>query len=184
MSERDITASVQTEIAKDEVSPCLFAEFSFAGGDLRLWSGIGDKTWNSQTWQGVGYLGKVSVIEEAIEQAARGMDFQLDGIHSELIATVFSETYQGRAANVWLAFLNSSEAVIADPIGPFGYLMDTMQIDEGPETSSVLLRTENRLRLLEKSSNRRSTHEDQQIDYAGDLGYEFVPALQDKELIW
>ena len=32
--------------------------------------------------------------------------------------------------------------------------------------------------------NRRFTHEDQQERFSGDLGLEFVPDLQDKEIIW
>ena len=59
-----------------------------------------------------------------------------------------------------------------------------MKIDEGPETATIALNLENRLIVLDRAKERRYTHEDQQLSFAGDLGFEFVPDLQDKEIIW
>ncbi len=183
-SERTITAAVQTELAKAQIHPILLAEFEFVSQTLRLWSGAGDITWNGETWSGTGDFGTVTSVEETIALEAKGLDFRLDGIPAEVVSTVFGETYRGRPARLWLGFLDSARNVLADPIGPFGYLMDTMDIQEAPESASVVLHTENRLRVLNQSSSRRSTHEDQQIDYPGDKAYEFVASLQDKELTW
>ena len=59
-----------------------------------------------------------------------------------------------------------------------------MKIDEGAETASITLNVENRLIVFDRPKERRFTHEDQQNRFAGDLGFEFVPDLQDKEIIW
>jgi hypothetical protein len=62
--------------------------------------------------------------------------------------------------------------------------MDIMKIDEGPESATIVLSLENRLIALDRSKERRYTHEDQQLSFPGDKGFEFVPDLQDKEIIW
>ena len=38
--------------------------------------------------------------------------------------------------------------------------------------------------MLKRSRERRYTHDDQQIDFPGDLGFEFVPKLQELNLVW
>ena len=62
--------------------------------------------------------------------------------------------------------------------------MDIMKIDEGAESANITLNLENRLIALDRAKNRRYTHEDQQERFSGDLGFEFVPDLQDKQIIW
>ena len=51
-------------------------------------------------------------------------------------------------------------------------------------TATITLNCESRLIQLERPKNRRYTHEDQQERLTGDLGFEFVTDLQDKEIIW
>ena len=57
-------------------------------------------------------------------------------------------------------------------------------MDEGPESATITLNLESRLIQLERPKNRRYTHEDNKKDLPGDLGFEFVTDLQDKEIIW
>lgn len=184
MSERNLTATIETEIGQVEVSPAILVEMSFDGGTVRLWSGVGTLSWDSKTWTGTGYMGGISVIEETAALEARGIDLRLSGIPPETLALALGETYQGRPARVWIAFMDTDGAVLDDPLGPFGYLMDTMDIQDGTDTATVTMHAENRLRILDAASNRRSTDEDQKIDYPSDLGYEYVASLQDKELRW
>ena len=37
---------------------------------------------------------------------------------------------------------------------------------------------------LQRPKSRRYTKEDQQIDFPTDLGFDFVPELQDIQIIW
>ena len=50
--------------------------------------------------------------------------------------------------------------------------------------STVTLTAESRLRDLERVRTRRYTDADQQSRFPGDKGLEYVPSLQDKQLIW
>jgi hypothetical protein len=62
--------------------------------------------------------------------------------------------------------------------------MDVMNIQEGADTCLITLKLESRLITFEKSSNRMYTLEDQKVDFPNDIGFEFIPDLQDKEITW
>ena len=75
-------------------------------------------------------------------------------------------------------------AIIANPVIVFEGFMDTMNIVEGAETSTITLYVENKLIRLDSANERRYTLQDQLIDHAGDLGFEFVTDIQEKQLKW
>jgi len=62
--------------------------------------------------------------------------------------------------------------------------MDQMTIAEGPETSQIAMTVESRLIDLDRVRLRRYTSEDQKSRFPGDLAFDFVNDLQDKEIFW
>ena len=64
-----------------------------------------------------------------------------------------------------------------------GY-MDQMNIDEGPDTTTITLTVENKLVSLERPSGNRYTSALQREKHAGDKGLDFVVGLQTKKIIW
>ena len=66
----------------------------------------------------------------------------------------------------------------------FSGFMDQMNINEGPETSSIEITIENKLIDLERARNARFTSAYQKSIYPNDKGLEFVESLQDKEIVW
>ena len=180
---RGLTAGNVTEIAKQAVQPVLFIDMDFDSAALRVWSGVGSISWDSKTWLGAGHMGSISTIKETESIQAETLVLKLDGISSADIAITLTEPYQGRDVTVWLGFI-LNDAIIADPQQMFSGRMDVMEIDEGPETSSISVTVESRIIDLLKQKEWRYTHEDQQVDYPGDLGLEFVVDLQNKEFRW
>jgi len=181
---RTISALVEAESIKAAVQPVFFIEMDFSGGFVRLWSGYGSFTWNGQTWLGAGHLLEIDPMSETVDFVANGAAVRLNGIPSAMLAVALGENYQGRPATIYLGFLDSSNVIIADPLQLYKASMDIMEIDEGGETASISIRIESQAISLKRSKEWRYTHEDQLIDYPGDLGFEYVAGLQDKALIW
>lgn len=181
---RDLSASMQTEVDAAAVEPVFFVEMDFSSGFVRVWSGYGEFTWDAKTWSGVGHLGEIEPLSEGIDFVANGASLKLSGIPSDLISVALGEYYQGRAATIYLGLLDSAGAIIADPVPIYAANMDTMEINEDGETSTIIVRIESQAISLKRSREWRYTHEDQQIDYPGDLGFEYVAGLQDKEVLW
>lgn len=184
MGERAITGDVQTVIAGRVVTPVFFIEFEFLSDTLRIWTGFGSKDWDGKTWTGTGNLLGISGIQEGVALRANAVAFQLTGMPTSLISIALNETYQGRSAKMWLGFLDSSDAVIADPVQVFGGKMDVMAINDEGETATIQLSVESELADLERPRVRRYTDEDQHIDYPDDQGFKFVAGLQDKKINW
>src|SRR5690606_17159231 len=101
-----------------------------------------------------------------------------------MLALALGEHYQGRRARLWLGAMTEGGEIVADPIPIFAGRMDVMNIDEGSETSTIVMSAENQLIDLKRKDDLRYTDAAQQALYPGDRGLEFVAALQDRELIW
>lgn len=181
---RGLTTALKDQTLADSLTPVFFAFFDFQSGAVRVWSGLGSKVWDGNTYTGLGHLGTVSPIEESADVKANGVAFQLSGVPSSLIATVLGDNYQGRTVKLWLGALDSASAIIADPYQVFAGRMDNVEIDEGPETAVIRVFAESRLVDLQRSRERRYTHEDQQIDFAGDLGLKYMPTAQSTPFMW
>ena len=185
---RDITSAFKTAVTAGVVQPILATELDFSTGTLYFWNGYGDLTMtvrgSSQTFIGLGDLAGISAVTETTEIKASGITLTLTGVKSSLISEALSANYTNRNAYVYLGLFDSSKNVISDVYTLFSGKMDVLKINEQAETSTIELAVENRLISFERANERRFTHEDQQIDYSGDLGFEFVPDLQDKPIVW
>ena len=185
---RSITTAFKNAIKSSVVRPLIAVELEFSTGTLRFWNGYGDLSMTvrgaSQTFTGLGDLGGISAVSETTEIKASGISLTLTGVKSSLISAALSANYTNRNAYVYLGLFDSSKNIVSDVYTLFSGKMDVLKINEQAETSSIELAVETRLIAFERANTRRYTHEDQQVDFAGDLGFEFIPDLQDKEITW
>jgi hypothetical protein len=181
---RSLASLLLAEIAKQNVHPVIFAQAEFTSGTVHVWSGIDSISWNSQTWTGLGGFLAFSPITESTEVRADGVEVSLSGIKQSLLTSALSEIRQGRPAKIYFGCMDSSGAVIVDPYQCFSGRIDSCTIDEqidgnGEATCTITLMLENRLIDFQRSRERRYTNQDQQMEYPGDLGFEFVEQIQD-----
>lgn len=181
---RSLTTDLRDETLAAGLEPVFFAFFDFQGGAVRVWSGLGSKTWDGNTYSGLGHLGTVAPIEETADLKANGVAFQLSGVPSGLIATALGDNYQGRDVKLWLGALDAAGAVVADPYLLFAGRMDNLEIDDGAESATIRVFAESRMVDLRRSNERRFTHEDQQIDFPGDDGLDYMPTAQSTPFMW
>ena len=180
---RNLTAGVITELNAAEVQPFLLFQGEFNSGTIRAWSGIGNLSWNSQTWTGTGTLLTISAVQENSDTSANGITASLSGIPASLISLALSECSQGDLGYVYLGFIKNN-AIVSDPVLLFEGRLDIPAIEENGETAVVSISYESRLIDLDRPRESRYTNEDQQRAFPGDLGMEFVADLQDKNLVW
>lgn len=181
---RSVTSGFASAVAAGTVYPAILVEGNFDSGPLRLWSGIGNLTWNTYTWTGAGTLLGVETISEKGTVEALGTTVSLTGIPSSIISLALAEPYQGRLIRIYQALLDATGAVISDPDERFTGRADVMSISDDAATCTISMTVESRLIDLQRPRWRRYTNEDQQIDYPGDRGFEFVASIQDKPIKW
>jgi hypothetical protein len=152
----------------------------FDGGALRLWTGVGTRAIDGESYLGTGTWLGVSDIEETAEISAAGATLTLSGIPPELLSLALSEPYQNRVCRIFFGLVGNED----DMAEVFTGTMDRMDIEEGPETSTIALAVENRLLDLDRPRVRRYTNNDQQSRFPGDKGLEFVETVQDRQIFW
>ncbi len=181
---RELTAGLESETLADQLTPILFAEFEFSGGTVNFWTGFGDFSWDGKVWNGTGYFGGVSAIQEASGMRATGANFVLSGIPAEVISIALGEEYQGRPARLWFAALDSDAKLIDAPYKIFEGRMDIMEMAEAGELANITMSAESELIDLERAREFRYTPEDQSIYFPGDTGFDMVSQLQDANISW
>jgi len=189
---RDLTPTTLAAIDDDVVYPFFAVELMFDEGTfipigsttpkdriLRMWTGQGTFNDGVNDWVGAGNLLAISDIEETAEMSVRGATLTLSGVPSEILSLALSEPYQGRVCNIYFGI--SGENIFNQLFS--GY-MDQMNIEDGPETSTIELKVENRLIDLERARVARFTSAYQKSVYSGDKGLEFLEDMQDRPLTW
>jgi hypothetical protein len=161
----------------------LLAEFDFASGTVRFWTGYGQQTWNGVVWTGSGNFGGVSPIDETTTIGAATLSFTLSGVPSDIIALALGDAYRGKPCKLWLAAVNDS-GVIQGAYQIFGGRMDIMKIADSGTTCTITLNAENQLIDLGRARDVRYTDEEQQRLFPGDRGLEYVAKLSEQLIYW
>ena len=151
---------------------------------VRLWTGYGIITINSQQYLGSGELGSISSIGESDKIEAKGISLSLTGIPSNLITSAVYETYQNRDCSVYFGCLVNGELTV-QPYEIFTGLMDTFNISQNGTTSTISLSVESSLINLKRTKISRYTNEDQlALTNNTDTSLRYVADLQNKEILW
>lgn len=181
---RTVTTAVNNEFTAAKLSPFFAVEMDFSDGIVRLWTGYGSITIDSNTFLAGGDILSVSSVSENAEVQANGVTITLSGLSTSLVASALTTAYQGRDLNVYVGVLDSAGAVMADPIKVFAGKMDVMTVEDDGATANITITAESKLIDLERSRQRRYTSEDQKIDFPNDKGLDFIASLQDKSVVW
>jgi hypothetical protein len=158
-------------------------ELEWPGGTVRVWNGYGTFSWDSKTWTGTGDYGRIGPVGESRDLRANGVTLELSGIPSAVIDDVFANDAQGKAARIWLGELGNDGAFTVDPLKVFDGFIDNGSFRDSGATSTVTVQLEKEL-INRRVDGRRYTHEDQQIDAAGDRFFEYVPWLAANPLVF
>ena len=182
---RVVPSAILSALSNSEIEPFYAVDLAFNSGALRLWTGYGDKTINSQTYSGTGTLLTIDGLEEAGDLSARGTTLTLSGLANTVLTYALTEEYQGRLVTIYWG-LNG----VSDVVEVFSGYMDQMTIIDEPDSATIKLTVENRLITLERPNVRRYTSESHKAvrvskNLSGsDSFFDWVSGLQDKSVVW
>lgn len=183
---RTIGSNFSTQISSTQVRPFLAIKLNYST-PLRLWTGHGELTIDSEVYTGSSNIMAISDINETAEIKATGLRITFSGIPTSLISSALSETQQGISAQVYFGVLETSsnaQAIVDTPYEIFGGTIDAVAISEAGEVSTIEYSLENKLISLERPLDFRYTDQDQKHFFPNDKGLEFVDDLQDKKIVW
>jgi len=203
---RDLSAALSGSLEDNVVYPFFAIDLEFdSPNTLRLWTGYGTLVYEGVSYFGTGELLGISSVEETVEMAAKGATLTLSGVPSEVISLALQEPYQGRVCKINFGMFATDNLLQEDATSyillqdgakislesqqislteVFTGYMNQMNIEEGPDTSTIQLSVENKLVDLERPRVARYTSAYQKDKFNGDLGLDFVESLQDQKLTW
>lgn len=182
------TSAFNTALAAEHLEEVVFVELQFASGTVYVCTRDRDIAWNGQTWLGMGRVGSIEPVEEGAELEARAIVMTLSAIPAEMLAIALNPPdYKNRPARFWSGLLDTSSpsaiTVVADPVGPFLYRMDSLDFELG-ESGTVRLTAHSRLEDWQRPRIRRYNDADQQAQYPGDKFFEHTEAMAQAEFLW
>lgn len=182
MTQRTLPTGLDTALSAPEVAPIFLVELDWPTGTAYAWNGYHILNWNAINWQPTGDLGGISELKESADGAANGIQLSLSGVSSTRVAEAMANDSQGLPARVYFGVLTSTGFSI-DPYLAFDGLIDFASIVRQGETSTITVNCEKDL-YDDRSSVRRWNHEDQQIDFPGDLGFQYVAVIANQNFSW
>ena len=121
----------------------------------------------------------VRVWPRLVFQPGNNIDVTFDILGLQLEQGAERTAFQDRGTGAW-------SPMVSDPVLMFAGRLDAVRLNDDPEagTCTVGLTYESRLADLTTPRTLRWTHESQQLLYPGDMAFEYVAAIQDKEFTW
>lgn len=182
------TSAFNTALAAAHLEEVIFIELQFKAGSSYVCSRDRDISWNGQTWLGRGRVGNIEPLDEGSQLEARSIAMTLSAIPAGVLATALDPAeYKNRACKLWFGLIDTSLAtahtVVADPVGPFLYRMDSLDFSLG-ETGAVRLTAHSRLEDWHRPRMRRYNNDDQQAEYPGDKFFQYTEQMVSAEFMW
>jgi hypothetical protein len=182
---RILDSAVETGVTAQVVPYAIFAEFEFATGTLRMWSGLGTKSHDGEDWTGLGDLTGMGPVDETTEIGASALNFTLTSVKSSLRAIALADKYRGRVCRVWLAILDTDLSTVLGTYRIFAGRMNTMALTAASETmSTISLTVESRIVDLRRSRPSRYTAAEQKRIDASDTGLDRTAKIAERPLNW
>jgi len=177
--DRGASAGYLTELAKSAKQMCHLVQVIFDDEAFYLTDAYKNITYDGDEYIAEGHLLEFSDIDELTELQVSEVTLSLSGVDQQFVSAFLSHRYIDRTVKIYKALLDSSDALISDPILIFDGRMDKPRIRDNPDDgkSIVAVSATNHWVDFERKGGRRTNHEEQQLHFPGDMGFEFASEI-------
>jgi hypothetical protein len=179
---RTISASVITELAKDNFRLCHLVHFALSS-DIYVTDFGHDITYGGNTYLASDSLLGVASPQETQELRVGQVNVTVSGAEQSFISIFLNQNWINREATISRAVIAANGTVIGAPIVVFNGQITQFQIDEGNNSSDVTIALASHWADFDKKSGRFTNNNSQQYFFSGDLGFEYS-ANTVKDLKW
>lgn len=185
-------ATIEAALGGRTVRASFLVLFDFTSTPMRVWTGGGKITTGGNDWYGLGALGSISGLEQAVNGEAPETTFVLSGINSEIVSIArdeFELEARDRLVQVLIQFHNYEDdqplELFDDPYPVWAGRMQNARFElQGPSKRVITVNAESLFALRSRPAFSQYTDADQKARFSGDLGFEFVPGLVNKIVTW
>lgn len=147
MTDRGIGVTLRRELEDIGAWPIWIFKAELDSGDVRLWSGAGDLSFNLETYSGIGDFAQIVAFEESMNALATKITYKLSGIDTtgqsitgfrEAIGKDVNEPVRGKAIKLWIAALTSDGTVfVGTPFQIRSDVGDMITLIDRPEDGEL-----------------------------------------------
>jgi len=186
---RGLTSAVKTELATGDataIEPVFLFYLGFAtplyktNCSFNLTSSVSG---SSQTYTSDGFILGISTMSETTEPIKNSLKITISGVSQPIISIILNENIINDSVKIWQGFLDTSNALIADPYLLFDGTINQYSIEDDTKTALVGLELTSTWGQFEKVNGRNTSDTSQQRHFASDKGFEFS-ALTIRDIRW
>jgi hypothetical protein len=146
-------------------------------------SGIGNISYDGNTYLGVGDLGGISALRESEALGPAAVTLTLDGTDSDYITEALDSGNLYDKVTIYEGYRQDDGTLYDDPWIAWKGWFEYASVSLG-EQAIVEVTCQHDLSVLNEKDGGRYSDEDQQDAYTGDVGFEFVAATVGVKLVW
>lgn len=190
--------TIAAALAGKRLDMAFLVLFDFASEPMRLWRGNGLLDTNDgHQWRGLGQLGSMAGIAQAVNGDAPEMSFTLSAVDADIVRLARDEwasEVKGRLVYVLMQFFGVDDPDDPDNQRPLdnpypaacGRMLQPVFGLDADGDWSVTIKAESLFSLRSRPKAGRYTDADQQARYpgAGDKGFEFTGVVINKVVTW
>ena len=173
---RTLTTSVKNELLTNEIRPVHLLTIGF-GSPVNLTDNSFDLTssvsGSSVTYTSSSFLVSTPTFKEETDLSKTSLQIALSGADQTFISTCLNENIVNDSVDIFRGLLDSNNALIADPILLYSGNLETFQINETVNESTVLLTVVSHWADFSKKSGRQTNNNSQQRFFSTDVGFDF-----------
>ena len=183
--DRGSTSAFRTEIVKSANKPFHLVKLSFDNASYYLSDAYIPVTYDSNTYTPTGSFLAFSDIVETNESNIETISISLSGVDTTYVDLFLVGGYLDRTVEIYKAFLDSSDALVSDPLLIFSGRLNNPVIKEDVEagTSTVAVQASSLFVDFDRINARFTNNESQQSFFSGDTGFRFSSVVV-RELNW
>ena len=173
---RSLTTAVKNELATNDIRPVHLITIGFATPvnltdcAFPLTSSVSG---SSVTYTASSFLLSITNFTEETDITKTSLGLSLSGADQTFISTVLSENITNDEVTVFRGLLNSSNALIADPLLLYKGNIENYSIQESDKQSNLTLSIVSHWADFEKKNGRKTNNASQQRFFSTDVGMDF-----------
>ena len=179
MAGRTMSTAMRTEVAKAQNQPYHLFALELDSGTLYVTDAYRTVVWGGNSYQATGHLLGFDGIHETSDLQVTEARVSLSGVDQVYVSVALAEDTIDRRLRIWKGFLDSTDAVIVDPVEIFSGQCDAPAVEEDPDSGTcvVTLTASNHFGDFTRRAGRRSNSTVQQVFFPNDQGFGFVTAI-------
>lgn len=183
---RSLTTAVKNQLATNDIRPVHLITIGF-GTPVNItdcsFSLTSSVSGSSVTYSASDFILDISSFNEQTDLTKGTINLTLSGANTTFISVVLNENIINDSVTIHRGILNSSNALIADPMLLYKGTIDGFDINENKTQSLINLKIVSHWADFDKKSGRQTNNESQRRFFSSDIGMRHSAKMV-KELKW